>query len=112
MVDPDAYWEDYWTALSQTCTPEQLEQLASSPNPHAREVAVANPQCPSRVLHLASQDLEAGVRQAVAERLDCPLDILRRLVDDPDPLVHAVAIQHPILSEPGSSIRAGDIALL
>ena len=96
-MDQDTYWADYRMALNPACSPQQLRQLAKSPNPAARALAVAHSTCPPDILADAAQDPDAGVRMTVAGRPDCPAEVAQRLVDDPDPLVHAVAIQHPAL---------------
>jgi radical SAM superfamily enzyme len=94
-MDQDTYWADYREVLDPACSPQQLRRLAKSPNHIARELAITNTTCPIDVLVEAALDPDAGVRMAVAKRIDCPPEEVRRLVDDPDPLVHAVAIQHP-----------------
>jgi hypothetical protein len=112
-------------AMHRNCPPEVVRQLASDPDARVRTEALLAGGTRTKILYDLANSHTSNDRRRAAEHPDCPLDLLRKLAQDPvawvrdgvasnhrcdqtlvvqlagddSPMVHRRALEHPNLPE-------------
>ncbi|MFF4341469.1 hypothetical protein ACFY00_16225 [Kitasatospora sp. NPDC001540] len=113
--DPDSGVRTAITAHNEAAPPELLLEAARTWHHH--EEVLRHPNFPSDRLRAAwADDPEPTVRRLALHAADCTPELVERLADDPDRLVHAPAAADPrlpaaalrrLLETAGSDVSAG-----